>query len=113
MIHLKITPDSRLDNKNVEHIAQSLCLYLSPLERWNGKGFNRSPFISFETILEKENTSICFNGTKEMESLAKKSLETAWPKSAIETTTDPLIRPTYFDLTTILQLSLYVFLKSE
>lgn len=89
MIHLKITPDSRLDNKNVEHLAQSLCIYTSPLERWNGKGFNRSPFISFETILEKENTSFVLTVPKEYESLAKKSLETTWPKTAIENITDP------------------------
>jgi hypothetical protein len=93
MIHLKITPDSRLDNKNVEQIAQALCLYMSPLERWNGKGFNRSPFISFETVMEKEKTQFVLTVPKEMESLAKKSLESTWPKSAVETTTDPLTDP--------------------
>jgi hypothetical protein len=91
MIHLKITPDSRLDNKNVENLAQTLCIYTSPLERWNGKGFNRSPFMSFETVLEKENTHFVLTVPKELESLAKKALETAWPKSAIEPTTDPLM----------------------
>jgi vacuolar-type H+-ATPase subunit E/Vma4 len=91
MIHLKITPDSRIDNKNVEHLAQALCIYESPLERWNGKGFNRSPFMSFETILEKENTQFVLTIPKELESLAKKSLETTWPQAAIETTTDPFL----------------------
>jgi hypothetical protein len=91
MIHLKITPDSRLDNKNVEHLAQSLCIYLSPLERWNGKGFNRSPYMSFESVLEKENTHFVLTVPKELESIAKKSLETTWPKSAIERTSDPLV----------------------
>jgi hypothetical protein len=93
MIHLKITPDSRLDNKNVEHLAQSLCVYLSPFERWNGKGFNRSPFMSFETILEKENTQFVLTVPKELESLAKKTLETTWSKSAIEITVDPFTIP--------------------
>ncbi|MCQ6281106.1 ATP-binding protein [Bacillus sp. EB600] len=93
MIHLKITPDSRLDNKNVEHLAQSLCIYLSPLERWNGKGFNRSPFMSFETILEKGNTQYVLTVPKELESLAKKTLETTWSKSAVEVTEDPFTLP--------------------
>jgi hypothetical protein len=91
MIHFKITPDSRLDNKNVENLAQTLCIYESPLERWNGKGFNRSPFISFETIIEPDNTCFIVTIPKELETLAKKALETTWAKSAIEKVTDPLI----------------------
>lgn len=91
MMHLKITPDSRLDNKHVEHLSQTLCLYTSPLERWNGKGFNRSPFMSFEIVLEKENTHFVLTVPKDMKSLAIKALETTWPKSAIEETTDPLL----------------------
>jgi hypothetical protein len=91
MIHFKITPDSRLDNKNVAHLAQTLCLYESPLERWNGKGFNTIPFMSFETILERENTSFVLTVPKHLESLAKKALETTWPKSAIEPTFDQLL----------------------
>jgi hypothetical protein len=89
MIHFKITPDSRLDNLHVEQLAQTLCIYTSPLERWNGKGFTRPPFMSFETVLEKENTSFTLTVPKDYESLAKKALETTWPKSAIEKTTDP------------------------
>jgi hypothetical protein len=91
MIHLKITPDSRLSNKNVEHLAQTLCLYESPIDRWNGKGFSRPHFMSFETILEKENTQFVLTVPKEQESLAKKALETIWFKSAIETISDPFI----------------------
>jgi hypothetical protein len=91
LIHLKITPDSRLDNKNVDHLGQTLCIYESPLERWNGKGFNRCPFISFETILETDNTHFVATVPKGLESLAKKALETTWPNSAIEKITDPLI----------------------
>jgi hypothetical protein len=89
MIHFRITPDSRLDNKNVEHLAQTLCVYESPLERWNGKGFNPSPFMSFETILEKENTSYVLTVPKHLESLARKAVETTWPKSAIEPSPNP------------------------
>lgn len=93
MIHLKITPDSRLDNKNIEHLAQSLCIYQSPLERWTGKGFKPSHFISFETVLDKENTQFILTVPDELESLAKKSLETTWSKSAIEETSDPFTHP--------------------
>jgi hypothetical protein len=89
MIHLKITPDSRLDNKNIENLAQTLCIYESPLERWHGKGFNRPHFMSFETVLEKENTHFVVTVPKALESLTKKAIETTWPKSAIESTTDP------------------------
>jgi hypothetical protein len=42
------------------------------------------PFMSFETILEKENTHFVVTVPKALESLAKKALETTWPKSAIE-----------------------------
>jgi hypothetical protein len=91
MIFFKITPDSRLDNNHAEHLAQSLCIYTSPLERWNGKGFTRPPFMSFETVLEKENTHFVLTVPKEYESLAKKALETTWTKSAVEKTTDPFI----------------------
>ena len=93
MIHLKITPDLRLDNKNAEHLAQSLCLYLSPLERFNGKGLNKSPFLSFETILEKDNTHFVVTVPDDIESLAKKSIETSWNKVAVETIEDPFNEP--------------------
>ncbi|MGZ4161944.1 MAG: hypothetical protein ACXVNF_14270, partial [Neobacillus sp.] len=89
MIHLKITPDSRLDNTNIEHLTQTLCIYTSQLERWNGKGFNPVPFMSFETILELENTQFVLTVPNDMESIAKKALETTWPKSAFEEIEDP------------------------
>jgi len=56
MIFLKITPDSRLKNDNVEQFAQALCLYTSPLERWKGKKIEKLPFVSFETVIELENS---------------------------------------------------------
>jgi hypothetical protein len=103
IIHFKITPDSRLNNSDVEHFAQTLCLYTSPLERWNGKGFDPVPFMSFETILEPENTQFILTVPYCLESIAKKALETTWPKSAFEPIKDPFTeKPT---LTS--QLSLY------
>lgn len=81
---LQITPDSRLDNKNVEELAKSLCQYTSPLERWNGRGFNTAPFLSFETVVEKENTRYFVTIPAEHKDLAKKAIETAWRKAAVE-----------------------------
>lgn len=89
MIHFKITPDSRLQNDQVEQLAQTLCIYTSPLERWNGKGFNPPPFVSFETILSVENTQFVLTVPNDLKSLAKKALETTWPKSGIEQIKDP------------------------
>lgn len=89
MIHFKITPDSRLDNNKVEQLVQTLCIYTSPLERWNGKGFNPIPFMSFETILEVESTQFILTVPYCLESIAKKALETTWPKSAFEPIMDP------------------------
>jgi hypothetical protein len=90
MKHLKITPDSRLNNQNVEHLARSLCLYKSPLERWKGKKFERVPFVSFETVIAPETTHFVLTIPEELESLAMKSIETTWPKVAVESTEDPL-----------------------
>ena len=95
MIHFKITPDSRIENTNIEHLAQTLCIYLSPLERWNGKGFNRPPFVSFETILKPKGTQFIITIPKMFESLARKAIETTWPHAATEPTEDPFaIQPT-------------------
>jgi len=90
MIHLKITPDSRLDNMNVEQLAQTLCLYQSPYERWNGKRLDRHPFMSFETILKRGATYFVVTVQDNMETLARKAIETAWPKASIESIPDPL-----------------------
>ncbi|MEW5321359.1 ATP-binding protein [Geobacillus thermoleovorans] len=68
-----------------------MCIYLSPLERWNGKGFDEPSFLSFETILEKENTRFHVTVPKEQTALAKKAIESAWPKVAVEEVSDPFI----------------------
>lgn len=90
MIHLRITPDSRLDNTHVENLAQSLCIYTSPLDRWNGKGFDRPNFISFETVLEPDATAFYMTVPEDLESVARKAIESTWPKVAIESESDPL-----------------------
>jgi hypothetical protein len=66
-----------------------MCIYLSPLERWNGKGFDEPSFLSFETVLEKENTRFHATVPKEQAALAQKAIESAWPKVAVEVVSDP------------------------
>ena len=91
MIHFKITPNNRLKNEHVEQLAQSLHLYKTPLERLTKKGLNKQNFFSFETVIEKENTSFYLTVPHEIETIAKKSLETTWGKAAIEIVSEPLI----------------------
>ncbi len=83
MITLKITPDSRLDNKNVDELAKALYQYKSPLERMHKGKLLPPNFLSFETVLEKENTSFYLTIPSENESIAKKTLTTIFPKSAL------------------------------
>lgn len=89
MISLKITPDSRLDNKNVDELAKALYQYKSPLERMHKGKLLPPNFLSFETVLEKENTSFYLTIPSENESIAKKTLTTIFPKSALEKAEDP------------------------
>ena len=88
---LRITPDSRLTNQNVEELARTMCIYLSPLERWNGKGFDDAPFLSFETVLEKENTGFYVTVPTSQAALARKAIESAWPKVAVEEVEEPFV----------------------
>lgn len=90
MIHLKITPDSRITNEHIEQLVQTLCIYQSPLSRWNKRGFDKHHFVSFETVLKKNQTSFIFTVQDEMESVTRKSIETAFPKASIEKVEDPL-----------------------
>jgi hypothetical protein len=89
VISLRITPDSRLDNKQVEELARTLCLYTSPLERWKGKKIQRPSFLSFETVLEKGNTCFYVSVPPHHESLARKAIESTWPKVSVEKVSDP------------------------
>ncbi|ADE87509.1 lipid A export ATP-binding/permease protein MsbA [Deep-sea thermophilic phage D6E] len=86
---LRITPDIRLTNQNVEELARTMCVYMSPLERWNGKGFDDAPFLSFETVLEKENTGFYVTVPASQAALVRKAIESAWPKVAVEETEEP------------------------
>jgi len=89
-VHLRITPDNRLTNEAVEQFAQTLCVYQSPLERWNGRGVDRLPFVSLETVLRRGNTSFTVTVPRDTSSLARKAIETTWPNVTITETGDPL-----------------------
>lgn len=92
MSTLRITPDSRLDNKQVEELARTLCMYTSPLERFKNKRIQRPSFLSFETVLEKGKTCFYVTVPPEHESLAKKAIESTWPKVAVEKVSDPFVK---------------------
>lgn len=70
-------------------MAQTLCVYQPPIERWNGRGFDRA-FVSFETVLEKGKTAFYISVPADTEPLARKAIETAWPKVSVEKAGDPL-----------------------
>lgn len=96
---LRITPDSRLTNQNAEELARTMCVYMSPLERWNGKGFDDAPFLSFETVLEKENTGFYVTVPASQVALARKAIESTWPKVAVEEVEEPFIESPYLTAT--------------
>ncbi|MBA2878078.1 hypothetical protein HNR63_001132 [Anoxybacillus kamchatkensis] len=96
---LRITPDSRLTNQNTEELARTMCVYMSPLERWNGKGFDDAPFLSFETVLEKENTGFYVTVPASQVALAQKAIESTWAKVAVEEVSEPFTEVPYLTAT--------------
>lgn len=88
-IHLQITPDSRLDNRNVDELARALCMYTSPLERLQGRTIKPAAVLSFETVLAAGNTSFYVTVPAEQESVATKAISATWPHVAVESVVDP------------------------
>lgn len=86
---MKIIPDSRLDNQNVERLPQSLFDFKSMFERWNGKGFNEKNYFSFEIVLKKHETSFYLTAPQESVMIAQKAIESVWNNVAIENCGDP------------------------
>lgn len=74
----------------MEQLAQTLCLYRSPLERWNGRRIERQHFVSFETILRRGETSFNLTVPRDSAALAKKAIESTWPHVTVTETADPL-----------------------
>lgn len=88
---MRITPDSRIDNQNIERLPQSLFNFESLFERWNGKGFSKKPFYSYEMVLEKGNTAFYITTPDNGAMVAKKAIESVWNKAAVEEASDPFI----------------------
>lgn len=89
MKHYRIIPDKNIGNKGVEQMVKSLNVYKSPLQRWNGRGFDRSPFVSWEMVIGQDSTSFHMTVPDDLELMAKKALETSWPQSQIDLGSDP------------------------
>lgn len=105
MIHLRITPDARLNNEAVEQFAQTMCVYQSPLERWDSgkRRIIRAPFVSFETVLQREGTTFNVTVLRDHASVARKAIESAWPNVTVAEVPDPFTaRP---DITSVLELN--------
>jgi hypothetical protein len=63
-----------------------MCVYLSPLERLHIKErkFDKTLFLSFETVLEREKTAFYVTVRNEHVALAKKSIESTWKRVSVE-----------------------------
>ncbi|QFG05453.1 ATPase-like protein [Bacillus phage 031MP002] len=91
MIHFKITPDSRLDNRESERLAKTLFTYKNMFQRWHGKGFSKKPFFSYEIKLQKGGTEFFLTVPDDAEMVAKKAAESVWNNSAVEKVEDPFV----------------------
>ncbi len=67
-----------------------MCIYQTPFERWNGRGIDPLPFVSFETVLQRGNTSFTVTVPRDTASLCRKAIETTWPNVTVTETADPL-----------------------
>lgn len=94
MTHFRIKPDSRLENDKLEQFAQTLCLYRSPAQRWNKerKCIHRQHFVSLDTVLLKGGTTYTVTVPQETSSIARKAIETTWPRATVEEVQDPFDR---------------------
>lgn len=89
MKHFRIIPNQKIDNRHVNQMLKALNIYKSPLQRWNGRGFDRIPFFSYEMHIQKDHTTFHMTVADEIETIAKKALETAWPDASIDLSADP------------------------
>ncbi|MFC5773670.1 ATP-binding protein [Ectobacillus antri] len=91
MKHMRIMPDSRLENGRVEHFAQSLCSYRSMFERFN-KETKRldANFFSWEIMLEPKNTSFHITLPEDAERIVQKAVHSSWPQVTVQEQEDIL-----------------------
>ena len=94
--HLQIIPDSRIDNKNVIDILQTVAsMFLPILNRWNGKGLNKPDRASWEIIISKEMSNFCLTVPGHWKSVMQKQIAVVWPRATIKEVEEPLsIKPT-------------------
>lgn len=91
MIHLRIIPDNQIDNSQVETLSRSLSGYQNLFSRWDHekKRFSKHPFLSFETVIKKKGTSFYVTVKDESEEVARKAIESTFPKATVEKVEDP------------------------
>jgi hypothetical protein len=89
MIHLKITPDSRLDNQSAERLPQALYNFKSILQRFKGRSLERKPFFSFEICLQPHETTFTLTIPQDSAKVAQKAIESVWQRAAVEESEDP------------------------
>lgn len=89
MKHFKIIPDQKIENRHVEQMIKTMNIYQNPIQRWNGRGFKRNPFLSWEVVIGKDQNSFHMTIPDDIEQIAVKSLETSWPQSTIKPCIDP------------------------
>lgn len=94
MIHLKVIPDTKIDNTQVETLSRSLSSYKSLISRWDKekKRFGKHPFLSFETVLKKEGSFFLLTVKDESEKIARKAIESTFPKATIQAIEEPFIK---------------------
>lgn len=80
-----------MTNEATEQFAQTLCVYQSPLERWDSatRRIVRAPFVALETVLRREGTTFHVTVLREHESLARKAIESTWPNATVAEVPDP------------------------
>lgn len=96
LIHFEVTPDSKLHNKHIERLSNSLCNYTPIIKRITTDGdyyvYRRKDFISYEAVLKKNATKFYFTTTKTNQIITKKALESTWGKATIQEAADPFIK---------------------
>lgn len=96
LVHFQVIPDSKLDNKNVERLSNSLCNYMPIIKRIKTDGdfyvYERKNFISYEIVLKKKDVRFYFTTTKQNQIITKKALESTWHKSTIQEAAEPFVK---------------------
>jgi hypothetical protein len=91
MIHLHITPDNRIENKDIDSILKTVSgMYVAPLHRWNGNGFDELDRTAWEIILSAESADFYLTAPNHWQSVINKQLSVIWPRATAKECEDPL-----------------------